>query len=287
MTYGAKSDWVFKRSKTYPSWVFLSLAANGLLMGVIVWLLRDYWWPVIFQVNASTAPTTAIAPLGKPGVGLGQVHRLTYEGWVNILQQEANAAAQNPPQDLTILAGDSLSLWFPPDLLPLDRSWLNQGISGETSAGLLKRLKLFDRVQPTTIFVMIGINDLLRGITDESLLWNQRLIVRRLRRVHPQAQIVVQSILPHQGENATWEGRDRLKAIPNSRIQEINRNLEALAREERVRYLDVHPLFTDEQGNLRSELTTDGLHLSRQGYLVWRSALQMFAQLKLEIDAVK
>jgi len=46
---------------------------------------------------------------------------------------------------------------------------------------------------------MIGINDLLRGMTDETM-ENQRQIVRYLRQVHPDSQIVVQSILPYSGE---------------------------------------------------------------------------------------
>lgn len=212
---------------------------------------------------------------------LGPRHRWTYEQWVEQLGREASAMALNPPEHLTILAGDSLSLWFPNQLLPLDRTWLNQGISGETTEGLLKRLKLFDRTQPETILVMIGINDLIRGSVDDTILSNQRLILRRLRRNHPDAQIVLQSILPHGGEETTWEGRDRLLAIPNTRIQEINEKLSAIASEEGVEYLDLNPLFSDEQGNLRPELTTDGLHLSRQGYIVWRSALMLFEHLKL------
>lgn len=266
------------RSKTYPTWALISLAANGLLILVIAGLLRDYWWPAGSQVNASTAQTNLRPPLPEPTSGLGPRHRLTYNRWVAILEQEAKVAAQHQPSHLNILAGDSLSLWFPPDLLPPEKNWLNQGISGEVSSGLLQRLQLFDRTQPETIFVMIGINDLIRGISNEDLVWNYRLIIRRLQRLHPQAEIVVQSILPHGGEASTWEGRDRLLAIPNSRIRDINQKLEAIAQEEGVKYLDLQPLFADEQGNLRLELTTDGLHLSRQGYLVWRSALQLFSQ---------
>ncbi|MBS9383088.1 MAG: hypothetical protein HEQ24_02180 [Dolichospermum sp. BR01] len=35
-----------------------------------------------------------------------------------------------------------------------------------------------------------------------------------------------------------------------------------------------HQMFTDINGNLRSELTTDGLHLSLAGYQVWQFALE-------------
>jgi lysophospholipase L1-like esterase len=111
------------------------------------------------------------------------------------------------------------------------------------------------------------------------------MIVRYLRQVHPQTQIVVQSILPHGADKATWEGRDRLLSIPNSRIQDINKQIQAIAKEEGVIYLDLHPLFADAKGNLKPELSTDGLHLNSQGYTVWRNALIVLNQLVVEPTA--
>lgn len=219
-------------------------------------------------VNASQA----VAP------ELGRRHQLNYQQWLEILQQEAKATTEQNPQNLSILAGDSISLWFPVELLPEDRHWLNQGISGETSTGLLKRLDIFDRTKPEVIFVMIGINDLIRGESDEVILDNQRQIMRYLRKAHPTAQVVVQSILPHGAEATTWEGRDKLLAIPNSRISQLNQQLQRIATKRGVKYLNLYPLFANQQGNLRPELSTDGLHLSPAGYLVWRTALQIYSQ---------
>ncbi len=228
------------------------------------------------QVNLNSESQSSITPV------LGSSLKLNYRQWVDILKKEAEVAADKRPPHLTILAGDSLSLWFPPELLPEDKNWLNQAISGETSNGLLKRLDLLDRTQPEVIFVMIGINDLIRGISDEVILDNQRQIMSYLRKVHPTAQIVVQSILPHGGEETTWEGREKLLTVANSRIRQLNQQLESVAANEGVKYLDLYPLFTSKQGNLHREFTTDGLHLSPEGYIVWRSALQIYSNMELE-----
>lgn len=269
---------------TIPPWALLSLATNGILMLTVILLIvraesssSDLQNLSELQGNGSSAIENAS---GSENAGtepqLGPRHQWNYEQWLAQLQREADAIAANPPERLGILAGDSISLWFPPELLPPQRTWLNQGISGEVSSGLLKRLPLFDNSNPEVIFVMIGINDLIRGISPSEVVENQRAIVRDLIWVHPNARIVVQSILPHSGADATWEGRDRLLTIPNDRIRDINRELAAIASEEGVEFLDLYPLFADSQGKLRLDLTTDGVHLNEQGYLVWRTALMVF-----------
>jgi lysophospholipase L1-like esterase len=268
-----------KSSKIIPLWAFLSLLSNLVLIGTLGML---FWRNQ--QANGLFSPVSAptIITNPSPTPELGKRHKLSYKQWENVLRSEANIAAIKRPQRLTILAGDSLSLWFPTELLPEQREWLNQGISGETSEGLFKRLNLFDKTQPETILVMIGINDFARGISDEDILENHRKIAAYLQKKHPQAQLVIQSILPHGGENAIWEGRDKLLTISNHRIRQLNQQLKNLATKKKIKYLDLHPLFVDNQGNLRSDLSTDGLHLSKQGYLVWRSALQLYSNMALE-----
>lgn len=271
---------VSQRSMTLPVWAAFSLATNVILsLTVSLLLFRNYDWRG--AVEAEAAPTSAEVSATPVKAVTGERKKLSYEEWVEVLGQEAKAVAATSPERLTILAGDSISLWFPPELLPPGTTWLNQGISGEVSDGLYKRLKLWDDLKPDAVFVMIGINDLLRGIDDGTILDNHWRIVRDLREHHPEATVVVQSILPHGGEEATWEGRDRLLDIPNDRIRELNRELQDLAEAEGAKYLDLFSLFADDQGNLRSELSTDGLHLNEQGYWVWRSALQVYDRLEL------
>jgi lysophospholipase L1-like esterase len=193
-------------------------------------------------------------------------HQPTYEDWVDLLNQEAQAMARGQGNNrLTVMVGDSLSLWFPTEHLSRDRFWLNQGISGDTSAGVLRRLSSFAQTRPDRIHVMVGINDLRRGASDTEILTHIHTIMQRLRHQHPDAEIIVHSILP-----------TRLPALPSDRIQALNRDIARLAQQEQVGYLDLQVYFTDAAGVLHRELTTDGIHLSRRGYAVWRLALQQF-----------
>jgi lysophospholipase L1-like esterase len=224
-------------------------------------------------IETSPTPRPTARPTASPQPQVGELPRATYQDWLERLEQEAEAIAATSPERLYVLAGDSISLSFPESLLPLDVTWLRQAISGEGSEGLYERLPLLDNTRPDKIFVMIGINDLLRGEDDETILENHRKIIKDILWIHPNTEVVVQSILPHSGEDATWEGREKLRDLPNERIQRLNERLAAIADVEGATYLNLYPLFSDDAGYLKAEFTTDGLHLNEQGYELWRMAL--------------
>lgn len=187
----------------------------------------------------------------------------THTQWKQLLAEEAKAMARGQGNNrLSILVGDSLSLWFPTANLPSGQFWLNQGISGENSSQILERLSAFSQTRPDTIYVMAGTNDLRQGVRDRVILDNTRQIIQRLRQNHPQAQIIVQSILP-----------TRLPAIESDRIRNLNQHIAAIAQQEGAGYLNLHSLFVNHQGQMQRELTTDGIHLARRGYAVWQEAL--------------
>lgn len=202
-----------------------------------------------------------------------RLYHFKYQQWVNALAKEAQQIAQQQPIRLTILLGDSLTQNFPKDLLLPNRSWLNQGIAGDKSIDLRRRLCILKGTKPDTIFLMIGINDLLYGESDEDTLSNYCQIIRRLQIAHPTTRIVVQSLLPHASTEATWEERDRLLAVSNQRILQLNQTLKSITNAAQVDYLDLYSLFTNEHGNLPMSLSTDGLHLNHKGYQVWQTRI--------------
>jgi lysophospholipase L1-like esterase len=193
---------------------------------------------------------------------LNSITQPTYSQWAKLLNREAKMMAAGQGNNrLTVILGDSHALWFPIEKLARDRFWLNQGLSGDTTAGVLKRVSTFAETRPDTIHVMVGINDLRKGKTDKEILGNLQQIMQRLRQEHPAAQIFVHSILP-----------TRLAAIPSNRVRWLNYNIAALTKKESVNYLNVQPAFSDASGSLRRNLTTDGIHLNALGYQVWQTA---------------
>lgn len=189
----------------------------------------------------------------------------TYEQWQSLLFQEAKALANGQGNNsLSVIVGDSLSMWFPTDKLSKNELWLNQGISGENTTQILRRLKYgdFAQTKPNKIYVMAGINDLRQGAADQTILANHRQIMRQLQRDYPQAEIVVQSILP-----------TRFAAIPDRRLRYLNQQLETITAQEGVSFLNLYDLFLNQEGQLRREMTTDGIHLSMAGYDAWSWAI--------------
>ncbi|WP_159783524.1 GDSL-type esterase/lipase family protein [Sodalinema gerasimenkoae] len=188
----------------------------------------------------------------------------TYEQWTALLWEEAKATAAGQADNrLCVTIGDSLTQWLPPGIFVGDRLWLNQGISGDNTARIRRRIGLLEGTRPSTIFLMAGVNDLIAGRSVQEVLFNQQDIIHQLRSRYPQAQVVVQSILPTDHQ-----------AVSNEDIRAVNRELAQIARRQGAVFLDLYPHFSDEVGRMRGEFSTDGIHLSDRGYELWQTFLQ-------------
>ena len=87
------------------------------------------------------------------------------------------------------------------DSLGLSYDAINAGVSGETSSGARHRMDWLLR-QPVDVFVLeTGANDGLRGLSVDSLRANIQHILDDVRRVHPDAKILLVGMeaLPNMG----------------------------------------------------------------------------------------
>lgn len=161
----------------------------------------------------------------------------------------------------TVFLGDSLTAegawneWFP------DRRVVNLGVSGDTTELVLERLDAVVAENPSTVVVMIGTNDLAWRRSVEQIVGGVESILWRLHQELPDARILVQSVLP-RAEDYT------------DRIKDINIHLRQFASTVKAEWVDLWPVFADDQDELRTDYSEDRLHVNEAGYAAWREALR-------------
>lgn len=201
----------------------------------------------------------------------------------------AAAFSQSAPANDTPLYGQRSSLF---DILPVDSTsivffgnsltngceWhellgnpraVNRGIVGDIAQGLIERVGSVVKGQPAKIFLLIGVNDISHNVSADSVCRVVERLVDTIAAASPRTHIYLQSMLPINNSFG------RYKAIfgKEQTVRDSNALLAAMAARKDITWIDLYPLFADPEGNLRSDLTNDGLHLLGPGYLIWRSAL--------------
>ncbi len=151
----------------------------------------------------------------------------------------------------------------------------NRGISADRSSWLLDRLDSIVAGHPRKLFLMIGCNDLAAGATPAEVETNVRKIVERFRTESPWTRIYIQSILPVNGRSFDLY-RDHYAQA--EAIRATNRLLEALCDGTQVVWIDLCGELADSNGDLNAAYTNDGLHLTGEGYIVWRDAIKAYVK---------
>ena len=146
----------------------------------------------------------------------------------------------------------------------LGRPIANRGISGETVEELHARTEDVVALRPKVVFVLAGMNDLLRGASPKEVLARYSTLVTDLRSALPETGIVVQALLPVRGRQARFT-RD---------ISELNGLLAQYSKDIGATWLDVGPKLTDGSGILASQNTRDDQHLTGAAYRVWAEAVR-------------
>lgn len=142
----------------------------------------------------------------------------------------------------------------------------NRGISGDTTDGVLFRLNEVTRSNPAKVFLLIGINDLSRGVSKDSVFSNICHIAQKIRNNSPKTKVFVQNILPVNDSFGLFKNHTNKTAD----VIWVNAQLKAWCDKEQVQYVDLYSHFKAPDSELLNPLlTNDGLHLKGEGYLLW------------------
>ena len=226
--------------------------------------------PAPAPVDRFTIPAT---DQGLPGAGPIRRYDWFKKLWHD--RRAAWAAEQARDQGAVVFLGDSITQqWDGLGAAFPGMKVANRGISGDTSRGVLIRLK--DdvlAVNPTAVVLLIGTNDLEEGATPEIVAGNLKLILAELKRHNPRMPVILCEVFP---SSATMKR-------PADQIKATNAlYLTAVKGDAQVIPLDTWRLFADANGDAPAREFPDLLHPNALGYTKWAAALRpLLATLRL------
>lgn len=112
------------------------------------------------------------------------------------------------------------------------------------------------------IYLMLGINEL--GYHFDTTMEKYQTLVSELREQEPEGILYVCANL-----HVTSTRHENDEIHNNTNIDKINAQIEALADNKDIFYLDVNVLFDDEEGNLNEEVASDDSHVLGTYYEDW------------------
>jgi lysophospholipase L1-like esterase len=116
-------------------------------------------------------------------------------------------------------------------------------------------------LNPDAVILLAGTNDLGWRRSDEYIVRNLETILWDLRKLLPDARILVQSVTPREREYAET-------------IRSVNRHLWQFAPTQKAAYLDLWPTLALEDGEINPEYSEDRLRLTEAGYEAWLRELR-------------
>ncbi len=117
------------------------------------------------------------------------------------------------------------------------------------------------------VYLSVGVNEL--GIPDTAEFYQRyREAVAVIRQLQPDAIIYIEGIMHVTESKAKSDD-----AFNNVNIVQRNTAIATLANGHDIFYIDMNSAVCDENGNLRTELTADGVHLKGSAYSLWHDFL--------------
>ncbi len=179
-----------------------------------------------------------------------------------------------------LFTGSSLMEHFPVEELSIadgiDKVIYNRGVGGFTTDDFLKNIDtmLLD-YKAEKIFINIGTNDISATIDAngkwlEHLIGNYEKILSVIKEKQPSCKVYLMAYYPSNMDvikrNEFGLAAFGIRTLAN--IELANKAVKELAEKFDYQYIDVNEGLCDSEGNLKEELTTDGVHMIPDAYAI-------------------
>jgi len=229
------------------------------------------------QATATKAAPDSRFQIPETDVGLAGAGPIRRADWFKKLWAERRsgfAARAAKEQGVVVFVGDSITQMWNDDLRGdfAGMKVANRGISGDTSRGVLIRLKEdVLSLKPAAVVLMIGTNDLADNAEPETIAGNVKLILAEIKKQDSKTPIVLCQVFPSS------ESKQR----PAAKIKQLNQlYFEAVKGDPQITLIETYTLFADDKGDAKLDEFPDLLHPNEKGYAKWAAALRpIFATL--------
>jgi len=229
----------------------------------------------VICVSAFAQQPPSIPSTGFPGLDQYRASRIAiytddFGELKRYREADAALATPKPGENRVVFIGDSITdYWKLADYFP-GKPYVvfNRGIDGQTTPQMLVRFRQdVISLHPQVVVVLAGTNDV-AGVTgparNEDIEANYASIAELARLHH--IRVVFASLLPVN--NYTDDAKESFALRPHERILALNAWLKAYCAKNGLVYLDYFSAMVDDKGNLKRDLSDEGLHPNAAGYKV-------------------
>lgn len=164
--------------------------------------------------------------------------------------------------DDIVMLGDSITQYGEWQELFENTNVLNRGIGGDTVAGVLNRLNNIVENKPNKILLNVGINDIYKGFTTDNIVKDYESLITVIKNESSRTDLVLFSVLPVNNTEYNHP-------VDNQDVVELNKEIEKLAKDYDLKYIDAFSQLINSDNELHPEFTYDGVHLSGEGYKLY------------------
>ena len=151
-----------------------------------------------------------------------------------------------------------------------NKPFINRGISGQTTPQMLVRFRadVID-ISAAAVVILAGTNDIAENTGPSSL----EMILDNIKSMTEIAQannvkVILCSVLP--AYDYSW----RPGLEPNIKIPKLNSMIKDYAEKNKIYYLDYFSALDDGNNGMIPAYTTDGVHLTLEGYQVMEPMIE-------------
>ena len=138
---------------------------------------------------------------------------------------------------------------------------------GEEKISILEALA---RKQYAKVYISLGVNEL--GYFDpEGYAETYGQFIDKVRELQPDADIYAQELIPVNTQQCAEH--KQADYVNNEGVANYNAALTKLCTDKEIYFVKVSEAIVDETGEPPAELTADGVHFQKQGYVQWRDYL--------------